>query len=218
MTTPFAFATVHTSVEAPPRTMLLGVAEKLMTGAASTVTVTCAVAVPPGPVAVSWYVVVVGGDTDAKPETGRLPMPWSIETLMAWSTDHARVALSPSPIVRGDAEKVICGFGGVTVTVTCFVMVPPMPLAVSVYVVVAGGETDRVPLVGTAPTPLSIDALVAFVVVQARDVDSPSLMVVGAAVNVAVGGGTTVIVTCFVTVSPRRASPTLRLQSSFWTR
>jgi hypothetical protein len=51
---------------------------------------------------------------------------------VALSTFHESVVLSPSAIVRGEAVKLICGFGGVTVTVTCFAVLPPMPLAVSV--------------------------------------------------------------------------------------
>jgi hypothetical protein len=64
--------------------------------------------------------------------------------------------------------------------------------------VVVDGETDAVPLADTEPTPLSKDTLVAFVVVHARLAASPSLMLAGVAVKVAVGGGTTVIVVCLV--------------------
>ena len=45
-------------------------------------------------------------------------------------------------------------------------VVPPGPLAVSVYVVEALGDTDREPLVLTSPMPWSIDTFVASVVVH----------------------------------------------------
>jgi hypothetical protein len=73
--TKVASVTVHTSVDALPRVIVLGAAEKVMTGAASRVTVTCAEEEPPGPVALSLYVVVAAGETDVDPEAGRLPMP-----------------------------------------------------------------------------------------------------------------------------------------------
>jgi len=74
-TTTVASVTAHTSVDAEPRVIVLGAEEKLMTGGASTVTVTCADDEPPGPVAVSRYVVVDPGETEAEPDTGRFPMP-----------------------------------------------------------------------------------------------------------------------------------------------
>src|ERR1044071_6572673 len=127
-----ASVTVQVRVDAAPRVMVLGAAAKLITGAASNVTVTCADDEPPGPVAVRRYVVVVAGDTAVEPVAPRLPRSWSMETLVALLTVQESVELSPSAIVRGDAAKVICGFGGVTVTVACLVTLPPMPLAVRV--------------------------------------------------------------------------------------
>ena len=45
------------------------------------------------------------------------------------------------------------GAGGATATVTCEVAVPPVPLQLSVYVVLLVGDTLRVPDVLTEPTP-----------------------------------------------------------------
>ena len=88
--------------------------------------------------------------------------------------------------------------GGTTVTVAVFVAVPPVPLAVSVYVVVTPGETLAVPEAGLLPTPLSMVIVVAFVVDQVSVDDAPRAMVVGLALKVAVGTWLTVIVTCAV--------------------
>jgi hypothetical protein len=74
------------------------------------------------------------------------------------------------------------------VTVTCFVAVPLGPVAVRVYVVVALGLTDVLPFWGWLPMPLSIETVVAFVVVHERVEDCPGAMLVGFAVNVAIGG------------------------------
>lgn len=51
-------------------------------------------------------------------------------------------------------------------TVAVAVAVPAAFVAVSVYVVVCAGETDREPLAGCEPTPLSIVTEVALVVLQ----------------------------------------------------
>ena len=69
----------------------------------------------------------------------------------------------------------------------------------SVYVVVVVGLTGTDPDVGFDPTPLSIETDVAFVVVHVSVDDCPAPIVVGDALNVAVGAGCpTVIVTCAV--------------------
>jgi len=72
--------------------MLLGVAENEIVGAGCvTVTVAVFVVVPPGPVAVSVYVVVDVGLTLAVPDTGLLPTPLSMETVVALVVDHVSV-------------------------------------------------------------------------------------------------------------------------------
>jgi len=64
--------------------------------------------------------------------------------------------------------------------------------------VVVVGLTPTEPDVGLLPTPLSIETVVALVVVQVSVDDWPELIDVGAAENVAVGAGCpTVTVTCF---------------------
>jgi len=72
-------------------------------------------------------------------------------------------------------------------------------------VVVAVGETEALPDVGLAPTPLSIETEVAFVVDHVRVELCPAVMVVGLAERVAVGAGVlpvTVTVAWAVTLPP----------------
>jgi hypothetical protein len=113
--------------------MFVGVAEKEIVGGGwTTVTLAVFVIVPPGPLAVSVYVVVVVGLTLAVPDTGLLPTPLSIEIVVALVEDQVSVDDWPALIDVGDAEKVAVGAGCVTVTVAVFVVVPPGPVAVSV--------------------------------------------------------------------------------------
>ena len=84
--------------------------------------------------------------------------------------------------------------GGTTVTLTEAVAVPPGPVAVRVYVVVVFGTSVRVPSTATAPTPWSIEQLVAFVVCQLRVVLQPAWMGLGLAVKeLMTGVGTGVV-------------------------
>ena len=66
--------------------------------------------------------------------------------------------------------------------------VPPAPLAVSVYVVVAVGLTVLLPSAGRLVPPL-IETLSASVVVQVRMADWPTVIVVGVAVKLFTVGG-----------------------------
>ena len=100
-------------------------------------TVTVAVAVPPGPVAVRVYVVVCGGVTLSVLLAGRLPpAPGVTVTLLAFVVLQLNVVVSPATSCAGVAIKLlIVGVvveGGVTVTVVEAVVVPPGPVAVSV--------------------------------------------------------------------------------------
>jgi hypothetical protein len=76
-----------------------------------------------------------------------------------------------------------------TVRLTCLVVVPPRPEAVSAYVVVRVGLTTTEPDNGLLPTPLSMETVVAFVVVQVSVDDAPVVIVVGLALNVTIGAG-----------------------------
>ena len=74
-----------------------------------TVTVALAVDDPPGPVAVSVYVVVDDGDTAMLPEVGCDPMPLSIVTEVALLVLQFNVELCPAVMLAGLAEKLIVG-------------------------------------------------------------------------------------------------------------
>lgn len=68
------------------------------------------------------------------------------------------------------------------------------------YVVVSVGETDSVPLLSTAPIPLSIEHVVVSVELHESVLDSPGSMRSGVAVSVTVGGRWTVTVAVAVAV------------------
>ena len=118
-----------------------------------TTMVTCFLTVPPQPVAVSVYVLVVPGLTVLEPGVGTPPMSGSITALVALVTAPQLSVLDwPAVIVLGLAAKDAItggpghtgGWGGggcawLTTTVTRFVVVPPQPTAVSVKVVVFVG-------------------------------------------------------------------------------
>ena len=76
-----------------------------------------------------------------------------------------------------------------TVTVTADEVLPPGPVAVRVYVVVASGETVTDPFGATEPMFGSIWQVSAWVVVQARVLADPDRMVSGVAEKSAVGNG-----------------------------
>jgi hypothetical protein len=68
--------------------------------------------------------------------------------------------------------------------------VPPAPVTVAVYFVVADGVTETLPEVpNELPIPLSILTEVAFVVVQVRTAYEPFVILVGLALNEIVGAG-----------------------------
>jgi hypothetical protein len=130
--TEVAFVTAHDNVAAWPMPTNVGDAVKLMLGPLLTVTVAWLVNVPPGPVAVSVYVVVCSGWTMVDPESGCEPTPLSIVTVVAFVVFQISVEFWPAETVLGVAENEIVGAGCVTVTVAVLVIVPPEPVAVSV--------------------------------------------------------------------------------------
>src|SRR3954447_13134624 len=90
--TEVALVVFQISVEFCPLVMVLGVAEKEIVGAGCvTVTVAVLVITPPGPVAVSVYVVVDDGLTPTDPDAGLLPTPLSIEIDVAFVVDQVSV-------------------------------------------------------------------------------------------------------------------------------
>ena len=86
-----------------------------------------------------------------------------------------------------------------TVTVIRAVALPPLFVAVNVYVVVAAGETDFDVLLETVPTPLSMLMLVAPEVLHDSVALCPAVITVGVAVKEVITGtatGGAGVVTC----------------------
>jgi len=74
--------------------------------------------------------VVTRGETLRLPEVETLPIPLSMEALVALVLDQLRVVLAPLLMVVELAERLPVGAG--IVTVTCAVLVPPGPVSVMV--------------------------------------------------------------------------------------
>jgi hypothetical protein len=130
------------------------------------------------------YVVVVVGVTGSGDPVG-VPTSGAMVIVSALDTEKASDDDCPRTTVPGVAVKLLMvGLvaGAVTVTVAVALVVPPGPVAVSVYVVVWAGETVVVLLV-TSPTSGAIDTWLAALTTQESVVDSPRWMVAGEAVN-----------------------------------
>jgi hypothetical protein len=113
-----------------------------------------------------------------------------METLAALVVLHVNVAELPAVILVGAAVSVaVVGGDACTETVAAAVTVPPAPVAVKVYSVVADGVTLTDPDAATAPMPLSIATVEAFSVVHDNVAVLPAATVAGEAVRVAVGTG-----------------------------
>jgi hypothetical protein len=111
------------------------------------------------------------------------------------------VVVAPEVMPAGAALRVIVG-GKTTLTPALAVTVPPGPLAVAVYVVVSAGVTDREPLAGTVPMPLSKVTDVALEEFQLRVAVDPALTVEGSTTMLIAGRGITVTSTDAFAVPP----------------
>ena len=118
-----------------PFAMVLGVALRLMVGAADvTEIVTDCVALPPVPLHCSTYVVLaVSAPVDCEPLVARVPdhAPEAVHE-EALVVDQLNVELAPLSIVLGFAVKVTVGAAALTVTVVDWVALPPAPVQESV--------------------------------------------------------------------------------------
>jgi hypothetical protein len=115
-----------------------------------------------------------------------------METEVAFAVVHVNVAEAPAVIVVGDAERLAEGGAAAacTVTVAAEVTVPPLPVAVNVYCVVADGLTVIDPEAATVPMPLLIETVLAFVVVHVKVAELPAVTVAGVAESDATGAST----------------------------
>src|SRR5579872_4659465 len=95
-----------------------------------------------------------------------------------------RTADAPGAMVLGCALKTTVGAGPAVVTLTTVDdrVVPPGPVAVAVYVVVATGVTFTEPVAGNVPSPLML-TVVAFFAFQLNTVDVPLATVPGCAAS-----------------------------------
>jgi hypothetical protein len=186
------------SVLGLPVTTVAGFAERLTLGgtlgapAALTVTITDCMAVPPGPLQLSVYVLfAVSVPVDAEPEVGCAPLhaPLAVQAV-ALVEDHARLLALPAVIVVGLALMLTVG-AAITDTVVDCTAVPPGPEQVSVYVLLLlSAAVWKLPEVGCAPlhAPLAVQ-LVALVDAQLRVLLLLLATLVELALSVTVGAG-----------------------------
>lgn len=140
---------------------------------------------------------MAAGETDCEPLVDCTPdqAPPAVQDV-AFVEDQLSVAVAPAEMPVGKTLTLAVGGGGGgggVVTVTMAVTGaddPPGPVQVSVYVAVAVGETGCEPLVGRLPDQAPPAAHeFAFVDDQERLEDWPTAMLVGLALNDAVGSG-----------------------------
>lgn len=129
------------------------------------------------------------GETEVEPPDAlTLPTPLLIEAEVALLAVQVNVEDPPAETVAGLAVNVPDGAGPI-VTVAVDVVVPAAFVSVSVYVVVVVGDTvtDPPDTGVTDPTPLLIEALVAFELVQVSVAELPDAIVPGLALRLPVG-------------------------------
>lgn len=207
-----AFEEVHDSVDAEPRPIVAGLADRDTVGAggaAVIVTVTDRVAAPPDPVQLSMNVLVaLRAPVLSLPLNGLFPVqPSEAVQIVVLLLVHVRIELPPETTDVGFADSVTTGGGGpaVTVTVVLCVTEPPSPEQERVNVLVA--ESGPVPVVPLEfrgplqpPPAVQLDAFVAF---HVSVDDPPTATAAGLAVRVSVGtGAVTETSTDFAAVPP----------------
>jgi hypothetical protein len=127
-----ALVVVQVSVLACPEVIEAGLGVSVTTGAGMVVTVTVAERLrdPPGPVQLRLYWVVLVGDTCSEPLVGLVPVkvpPLALQ-VVALVALQVSVLDCPEVITAGLGVSETVGVGGApTVTVTDFVVVPPIP-------------------------------------------------------------------------------------------
>jgi copper(I)-binding protein len=127
----------------------------------------------------------------------------SLVQLVAFVELHVSVDEPPELIDAGLAVNVTVGAAAVTVTVAMSLSLPPGPVHVMPYVVVAPGETSSEPLVAVDDVHPSLVQLVVFDELQVSLDVAPGAMDVGFADSVMEGAAAvTVTVTVSVAVPP----------------
>lgn len=204
-----ALVVLQVSVAEPPPATIVGDAVSVTVGAeeAATETVTDWLPEPPGPAQVRVNVVVaLSAPVDWLPLVARAPLqpPLAVQPV-ALVELQVSVADWPFSIEAGAALNVTAGTGGVTVTVTVRLLVPPGPVQVSVKSDVAlSAGVAWLPLVAFAPDQASEAVqLVALVVLQVSVDAWPLVTVAGFAASVIAGAGVlTVTLTLLLALPP----------------
>ena len=183
------------SVDFPPLVTEVGLALRvtLGDGAFTLTTVDCA-ALPPAPVHVRVYVVLaVRAGVVRVPCVALVPVqPPEAVHEVALVEDQVSVALEPLVTVEGLALKVTVGEAAFTETVTDCDAVPPAPVQVRVYRVVAvnaGVDTEPPPTDFAPLQPPDAVQEVALVEDQVSVEAAPFATVVGFALKLTVGAG-----------------------------
>jgi hypothetical protein len=107
--TVIALGAVQVRVEVWPNVMAEGLAENCTVVVPVTVTVAMAWAVPPGPLAVAWKVVVWEGVTETDPLSWTAPIPLSILSEDALEEVQVSTADEPGVMLCGCAERFTTG-------------------------------------------------------------------------------------------------------------
>jgi hypothetical protein len=196
-----ALVELHVRVAAPPAAMGFGLTVRVTAagGGVTGVTVTVAVAAllaPPAPLQVNEYVVLaVSAPLDTLPLVACAPanVPPVPVQAVALVELHVSLEAPPALTAAGLALSVAVAGGVTAVTVTVTVaglLLPPAPLQVNEYVVVAvSAPVETLPLIAppanVPPEPLQAVELVEL---QVSVVALPAVIEVWAALNDAVGG------------------------------
>jgi len=182
----------HVSAELAPRVIELGLALRVIVGAGFlTDTDADCEALPPGPVQVSPNVeLAVKSPVDWVPLRALTPdqLPEAVQEV-ALVDDHVIVALPPLATALGPTLSVTVGIGDLTDTVADWTALPPGPVQLSEYVVLAStAPVDWEPLKALLPVqpPEALHA-VAFFADQVRVAPAPLLTVLGLAPMVTTG-------------------------------
>jgi hypothetical protein len=204
-----AFVELQVSVDAPPLVIVVGFAVSVAVGLGAIVTVAvAAVLVPPVPVQVNEYVVLA-----VKAPVLWLPLvdfapanvpPVAVQEV-ALVELQVSVEVPPLAIVVGFAVRVAVGRGAIVTVAVAGVLVPPVPVHVNEYVVLAvKAPVLWLPLVDFAPANVPPEAVqdVALAELQVSVELPPLAIVVGFAVSVAVGTGATVTVAVAAVLVP----------------
>ena len=136
-----ALVELQVSVDVPPLAIVVGFAVRVAVGLGATVTVAvAAVLVPPVPVHVREYVVfAVSAPVDWLPLVAFAPanVPPVAVHEVALVELQVRVDAPPPAIVVGLAVRVAVGMVPIDTVAVAAVLVPPVPVQVNEYVVVA---------------------------------------------------------------------------------